>query len=624
MENITKQINRGNLQCPLCNNEIGNQRNIIEQLNEFNDLNCEKCNKFIFILCQFCRKKIFYKKNSNNLPLNGMNGINIQCPYPSCRKYFFLTICPKCKQNQKIPKIIKEGDLIKCNNVQNRCQYEYIQVRCPRKHCNDITYFARPKNFCNSPNGILYNHKKKLIFQKITCHFCIRPIVYYSDENKINRYYDSMKIICPYQDCKKIFNRIICPICSEINIIENGYYIMGNKIKCNKCCNYFGKILCPKCKKINPLSKHFFKSGAIMCSYTACAKKSEIVNCIHCRRINVFEEAPIHGQQIICGYTDCGKAFNEVYCPSCNELNPFPKGNFLFGTAYKCLYSFCQKTYQFFVCSNCHAYSRTTEAQEGKKYICNKCKIILSNWGCPFCHKTIMDKNSTLNLGQMIRCPSCQKQYSFSRCYECKKLIFSKENQNILGLSITCESCKNFSVNIICPKCNSKISILERMNNMEEGEIIHCEMCKSDFEYKDKSSDKENEIYYQNLSFLNNVQGESINFGESSVDDSYISIENLFIKSDLYIKNDLYINSDKNKEIINNNEIKKKKNNLCILCHCNTKESIFYPCGHRCTCYKCAVLYFTINQKCPKCDEDSEAIVPRIYEQFNDIEKKII
>lgn len=617
--------------CPFCKKKIIENNNKVDEFNQFKDghtsnfsqsltsfcnIKCNECNKnFAFILCKYCNKQIFY----NPIELSMLNGINIKCPYSTtCGKYFYLTTCPKCKKSQKIPKIIEEGGLIKCIESKN-CGYEYLFVRCPIKDCNDITYFARPKNYCNSPNGIIYNHKKKIIFQKISCSFCIRPIVYYSELNKINRYHDSMKIICPYKDCKKEMNRIVCPICSEINIIEGGFYIMGHKIKCIGCKKYFGKLLCPECLKINPLTKNFFKSGGMICCYSTCAKKSTIINCIYCRRMNVFNinnsEFPIPGQQIKCAYKDCGRYFNEVYCPSCNELNPFlndPKikeSNFLFGKVYECIYIFCKKKFQFFFCPNCFSYSRTLDLQEGKKYICNKCQKSLSNWGCPYCNKTILDKNSKLNYGQMVRCPSCKKEYSFCRCYECQKLIFA-ENKLILGLSVKCECCEKYSVNIVCPKCNTKISFFDRMEEIEDGEKIKCGNCNTDFEYKKNSTDMidESDIYSENLSVLESIEGQTIHFGESHIDEKYLSIENLFL-----IKKDL---ND------NHNLIKKNKN-LCILCHCHTKESIFYPCGHRCACYRCAVSYFHIYKKCPRCNQNSEAIVPRIYEQFNDCEKKI-
>ena len=603
------------MKCPKCNQVIENLKNFKDDFIQFKNIICNNCQtKFVLVLCEYCNKKIFYY--TIELPLNGLNGLNIKCPYSSCGNRFFLTICPKCKQKQKIKRIIKEGELIKCIGNKN-CGYEYLQVRCPRKECNDITYFSRPKNFCNSPNGIIYNHKKKIIFQKISCNFCIRPIVYYSDEKEINRYYDSMIIICPYEDCGKIFNRIICPICSEINIIEGGHYFMGHKIKCNNCKNYYGKILCPQCLKVNYLTKNFFKTGAMFCSYTSCAKRTDIINCIYCRRINVFNnenEKPIPGQQIICAYKDCNKIFNEVYCPSCEELNPFCEGDFIFGKVYECFYSFCKKKFQFFTCPNCKIYSRTTDLEEGKKYTCSNCKNSLSNWGCPFCKKTTLAKNLNLKYGGMVKCPSCEEKYSFCRCYECKKLLF-KRDRSILGLSVRCLSCNKFSVNVICPECDTRISFLDRNEDIEDGEKINCENCNKEFIYH-YNPENENNLYSENLSVLESIKGEAINFGKNQKDEKYLSIENLMIKTNLY-------NNDLDNENNNNNQNKNKickKNNLCVLCHCDIKESVFYPCGHRCACYKCAVLFFKINKQCPKCNIVPEAIVPKIYEQFNDCE----
>ncbi len=606
-----KKGEKVNIQCPFGLEQISNvNNNAKKEYLELVELHCNNCKDsnnicFLIIWCSFCEKAIYIKKNKDNQPLNGMNGINIKCPYNSCGKYFYITICPKCRKNQKIPKIIKEGEIIQCKNED--CAYQYLQVRCPKVDCKEITYFCKPKNNSNNPNGILYNHKSELVFQKISCNFCIRPIVYESKKDSINRYFDSMKIICPYESCKKEFNRIVCPICSEINIIENGLYFMGHKIKCFGCKNYFAKILCPKCLKVNPFINTFFQSGEFICRYTLCSQKSYIVNCIHCRKMNVFnnndKEHPIPGQQIICAYDDCRKAFNEVYCPGCNGLNPFPEGNFLFGKTYKCDFSFCKKIYQFLVCPDCLTYATTLDPQEGKKYSCNKCKTLLSNWGCPFCNKTIMDKNSSLEYGQVVQCPGCKKEYSFCRCYNCQKLIFNEENRSILGLSVKCKECDSISVNILCPKCNSKICIIDRMNDMVDGEKIKCTKCGEDFEYNTKMNQ---DIYKGNLSVLKNIKGEKINFGKSNVDENYLSVENLLINSNLYKKNE---NDKTEKDSIKNNN-----NKICIVCHCDNKESVFYPCKHRCTCYKCAIYFFKVFKKCPKCNEAAEAIIPRVYE----------
>ena len=616
MENLVTQTNNNTL-CYICkNHNIAQEDNI-----EFKYINCEKYGFYIFLSCGFCNKKIYFKKNEDDIPLNGMNGINIKCRYKQCGKYFFLTICPECKKYQKILKEIKEGEIIKC--IYESCGCEYYQIKCPVANCRDVVYFSKPKNLSNNSNIIAFNHKKILIYQKVSCHYCIRPIVYLSEKNNINRYYDSMKIICPYQDCKKAFNRTICPICFEINIIEGGYYFMGHKIQCNRCKSYYGNILCPKCLKLNPLEQYFFKSGEIICRYAQCQKKSYVVNCLHCQRMNVFnDKVPIPGQKIECGYKDCGKIFNEVYCPSCNELNPFFKGNFSFGKSYKCLYSFCNKYIQSFICPNCFNYSRTSEFEEGKKYTCNtnNCKTLLSNWRCPFCKNTIMDKNSTLKYGQMVKCPepSCQKKYCFCRCFECQKLIFSEENQYILGISTACKNCRNYSVNIICPYCSTKLSFLDRIDDMENGERIKCSKCEKEFEFIHKNNEiiDQSEIYSKNLFvFSEIIKGEPIKFGEGLIDENYQYLENLLIKNDSLYETEANDEKEKQNKII-------KYSNLCIICHCDKKESVFYPCGHRCACYKCALYYFHLNKKCPRCNSNAENIIPKIYEQFNDTEVK--
>ena len=67
---------------------------------------------------------------------------------------------------------------------------------------------------------------------------------------------------------------IICPQCNEINYLEYGLYMMGNKIKCSYCGHGFSKILCVYCLKINLLEKNIFKYGEFECRYINCGKKS--------------------------------------------------------------------------------------------------------------------------------------------------------------------------------------------------------------------------------------------------------------------------------------------------------------------------------------------------------------
>ena len=55
---------------------------------------------------------------------------------------------------------------------------------------------------------------------------------------------------------------------------------------------------------------------------------------------------------------------------------------------------------------------------------------------------------------------------------------------------------------------------------------------------------------------------------------------------------------------------------VCIVCYNNLKESVFYPCGHRCVCYNCALIVFEVNKKCPKCNQEAKCIIKKVFEWF--------
>lgn len=564
------------------------------------------------IECIYCSKNIYYKKEGKNK----LNGLNIKCNF--CNKYFFITTCPKCKIFYKIKKYIYEGELISCPDDKN-CKNQYIQTSCVIADCPDIFYFTKPKNFSNFPNGIIYNHQLKLVFQKITCYHCLRPINFITkDENKINRYYEGMRIICAYEDCKKSFNRLICPKCSAVNIIELGMYIMGSKLKCQNCHYIFAKIICPECLKINPLEKNPFKYGEFICRYSHCSKVSHIANCLHCQKMNIFKlekgQCLIQGQNIKCSYPDCGKKFASVSCPGCHNINPFINGNFIFGKLYKCIYkAICSKNFMVLVCPKCWSYSKIIENVEGKKYTCIQCKNLLSNFWCPFCYSSILDMDSNYSKGQIMKCPGCENKFSFTRCVECKKLIFYKGNSSILGKSIKC-NCGQISVNIICPSCNVRISFSDRDNDIEIGEKINCPNCNQNFEYKENN---EENIYYKNLSIINILEGNKIDFGKPQIDENYLETQKILVNFKLYNYNNSSNITENDTECTiskeEDNITKLLKKGICILCQYYDKESIFYPCGHRCTCYKCAVYYYEIFKKCPRCGQESKGIIPKIY-----------
>ena len=558
-----------------------------------------------YIICICCQNNIFLK-NRDILLLNNQN---FHCK--NCNKYNYLTICPQCKVMQQFLKYNQEGDIITCAY----CSLMYYQFLCPIFNCNEMNY-SPLKNYSNiyTSNGVIYNHNKNCLYQKISCYFCLRPIVYFPEGNNKNFYFESMQILCPYPECGKKFNRIICtnPQCTNIIIIKTGLYRMGMRIKCDKCSKSFGKVLCTKCLKVNPLEKNSFKYGEFECRYKKCSQKTNIAVCIHCERLNYFSDKIkelIPGQTIICGYKDCAKKFSMAFCPGCHELNPFPNGDFVFGHPYKCKYTAkCKTFFLLLICAQCGNYSRMTEQCEGKKYNCNKCKCLLANFQCPFCKVNILDKNSSFNLGQMIPCPneSCKKLFSFFRCYNCQFLIYSEENECVLGKPIECKNCLKTSINVICTHCKSKITYARRSTRIEEGEEIHCPHCQQDFHFGEKLGDEYEKIYANELTYIKPIQGIPIMLGKSQVDENYLARRKLISDDD----ND---NNICNKMDCEHKKETKNKNNLCIICQSKEKESVFFRCGHRCTCYECGVYYFETHKKCPRCFKEAEAIIRKIY-----------
>lgn len=44
------------------------------------------------------------------------------------------------------------------------------------------------------------------------------------------------------------------------------------------------------------------------------------------------------------------------------------------------------------------------------------------------------------------------------------------------------------------------------------------------------------------------------------------------------------------------------------------KESVFVPCGHRCSCYECAIDTFKKFKKCPICQTLCTDILKKVYD----------
>jgi len=114
------------------------------------------------------------------------------------------------------------------------------------------------------------------------------------------------------------------------------------------------------------------------------------------------------------------------------------------------------------------------------------------------------------------------------------------------------------------------------------------------------------------------MRGTPVNLGHTEVDENFLETQKFLIFpnngniSSSYISQDKTANS-RNINMEEEEELKVIKGKLCILCQCNEKENIFYPCGYRHTCYKCSVYYFEVFKKCPRCDKPAEAVIKKIF-----------
>ena len=605
--------------CPNCSESVkitsrntlfvsngSNKQQISLELNEFINVLCSKCDyNFTYIICSYCNEKIMMKihPDSKRILYNGICGFNIRCPYKSCNKIFYFTECPKCRIAFKVNKLIREGDIINCQN--ENCKFQYIEENCPYKNCNERNLSYRPKYYNNFPEGIVSRHQKEIIYQKICCNGCFRPIFFPSTREKKNKYIEGQKVICPYSDCQNIFNRLICPNCAQDNYIEQGWYEYGTEIKCFFCKENFGKILCPLTGKLSTFKENYFEFGEILCGIESCKKIHNLMNCLFCRQLNIFEEKiQIMCRRIKCGY--CSQKFSKIYCPHCSKVNPFPFGDFFFGKLYKCTYYNCLKEFQYIICPKCYIISVMIIKKEGQKFQCSKCNTIYMNFGCKFCKLNILAEDTNLKIGQLIKCPSdkCGKIFSFMQCRKCEKLIYSEENENIYGKAKRCPNpnCREYTIMTLCPLCKKRVLYYSR-DDIEENQNIKCENCNKSYIFHRK-----NNLYDGVLKIYEEIEGKSFNFGKGEICENYLIKEELF-----FTKNNL-------SETIYGSELGllKVSNNasigVCILCNNHKKQSVFFPCGHRCACYRCANMYFAANKKCPRCQQDAKCIIGKIFE----------
>lgn len=595
-----------NLKCLNCLNEIKDTP--LKDAKQFELYSCEYCKiKFLFVNCFHCHKPIYYKAKVN------LENIPIKCPYSNCQKIFSLSTCPKCETliyfANKFP--------IKCPN--KLCDNYFAKVQCPIISCRNIIKFESDKNSNIMPymeGNILecQNHSPHFLFQKMTCEKCSRALVWNYPKILIR----GQKILCPYQDCNAIFNRVNCPKCYKGNIFSKGTFQFNAKYTCIYCGFKFELVFCPGCFiTFQPQIENYVEGMKLSCQ---CNTEFQIVNCFFCKGCNIWRNCPyFFGQKVECANKSCGKIFNKVPCPFCLKFNIFPKGDFSYGSNYKCVYKDCNQTFSIFLCPECISYQVNKEyLEEGKLIKCEKCDTNFFNLSCPHCKNTITGKTQ-LTFGQTVLCPyeNCQRLFNYFYCFECKLSYFDKNNTFSDGNAVRCPSCKASYSYSTCTKCNyaniQKINCddIEAFNNKKPDSIV-CRNCNKSFLQNKVIKIMRNCIPFK---FYN---GEYINFNQPMKDLFQEKGDEIFFNNSSNYSVIYPRTKEEEEFIIENNEVlvtnQKSEISQCSLCLSKQSESVFIPCGHRCVCLECGELVMSTSRKCPICQSEANFLLSRVYD----------
>ncbi len=95
-------------------------------------------------------------------------------------------------------------------------------MECDKNIIKDLNFFEGNPLECQH-NG------NKFVFQKVGCWYCGSYCVW--DNNKGKYYIEGQMINCPYKDCERVSNKVICPKCLNTSVITKGKLEMGKKNK---------------------------------------------------------------------------------------------------------------------------------------------------------------------------------------------------------------------------------------------------------------------------------------------------------------------------------------------------------------------------------------------------------
>ena len=579
------------IKCPYCIKEVA--------LNSDSEIiNCNNCKKdYSFIKCIECSKIIFFEKIEKD-------SYNIQCPYISCGQINCIIKCEnkECRKKITYKKNIFQGDEIKCSN----CQYKFKKVKCPSKKCSK--YIIYDNNDFLEGHSIQCKHGENvLIFQKVGCWHCGRHCIWNNSKGKF--YIQGQMIICPYRECERASNKVICPKCLTPTAITKGNLDMGKKIMCNKCNNIYNIYFCPFCKKTDYGNGNPIAGTNIICKY--CKGAFCFINCFFCKQINFWKNPNnyLPCQTVICVNEGCKKKNALILCPSCKQINYFSKGVFILGQKYICSYRECKKEFSILYCGKCNK-THVKQADLDPKifYTCEICKNLMPTIQCPKCFKfCVLENDSKILNHSNFKCPykDCGQIFYYYLCPFCNH-DFNTDTDISVNLKCPFQNCNKIYTYFKCKKCQKENYIEKIDNNQMEFEEFNCLYCNENNEIINNHTHD----LLINLKKTNIKQGEKYVFDNPEEDDYDRSVINSLI----------HIKEYEIPFIENENSIseKDKHTSMCVVCLSKEIEWILVPCGHKCVCQDCGRIIKERDKKCPICKQEIIGALDKVIDCDDD------
>ena len=575
--------------CPFCNRPV-----TLKVDSEI--INCNNCKrKFMYKYCLTCSHIIYFNKID-------YDGYNIKCPYISCGNTGCIVKCEFCEKKIFYKNKYSQGDNIKCSN----CNKFFKKVKCPSLECQKNIIKNENDNFFEGHPLECEHTKEKFRFQKVECWYCGRHCVWNNSKGKY--YIEGQVIICPYKECERMTNKVVCPKCKNSSVITRGNLDMGKRINCfiKGCENSFNIYFCPYCKKTNYGDGKPIAGKNLICGF--CKESFCFVNCFYCKQINFWKypNKYLPCQTVVCTNESCKKKSAIIPCPFCQRTNHFSRGVFYLGREYACSYRECKKEFVILYCGKCNiTHIKSSSLDASSLYTCDNCKSYMPTIQCPKCFKfCAYQSNNKIGTNSLFKCPyqKCGEVFYYYVCPFCNH-DFNSDVYNTINIKCPFQNCNKVYTYFKCKKCLKDNYVENINNNNMDCDEINCKFC-------NEQNDIINQPDSNSLILLkkaNVTQGEKYTFDNPEEDPYDRQIINSLIQSKIY-----EIPFSEKNTIPSGDKDNHEK--LCVICLNKPIEWILAPCGHKCVCSGCGPIIKDKYQKCPICKEKIIGVLERVID----------